>query len=104
VFGGTPNTARETHALPTRHSAFQKGRVNGGRNISDNPKYFGNISEKQPFSEIISDYFFGEGLPCQAHRADVSRHSRCATAEKKTVRTVKTVKSVFAHFSTEVYR
>jgi len=26
--------------------------------ISDYPKYFGNISEKQPFSENISDYFF----------------------------------------------
>jgi len=30
----------------------------GGRRISDNPKNFGNISGKQPFSEIISDYFF----------------------------------------------
>jgi hypothetical protein len=32
--------------------------VKRGRKISDNRKYFGNISEKQPFSEKISDYFF----------------------------------------------
>ncbi len=57
VFGGTPNTARETHALPTHLSAFLKCRIKRGRKISDNPKNFGNISEKQPFSEIISDYF-----------------------------------------------
>jgi hypothetical protein len=35
VFGGTPNTARETHALPTHFSAFLKGRGKGGRKISD---------------------------------------------------------------------
>ncbi len=58
VFGGTPDTARETHALPTHLSAFLKGWVKRDRKISDNPKNFGNISEKQPFSEIISDYFF----------------------------------------------
>jgi hypothetical protein len=32
--------------------------VKGDPKISDNRKYFGNISEKQPFSEKISDYFF----------------------------------------------
>jgi len=37
-----------------------KGRVKEGPKISDNPKNFGNISDKQPFSEIISDYFFWE--------------------------------------------
>jgi hypothetical protein len=58
VFGGAPNTARETHALPTHFSAFQKRRIRGARKISDYRKYFGNISEKQPFSEKISDYFF----------------------------------------------
>jgi hypothetical protein len=42
-------------------SAFLKGRVKGGRKISDYPKYFGNISEKQPFSENISDLIFGKG-------------------------------------------
>jgi hypothetical protein len=31
------------------------------RKISDNRKIFGNISEKQPFSEIISDLLFGKG-------------------------------------------
>src|SRR5271157_2920192 len=46
---------------PTHLSAFQKG-VNGCRKISDNRKYFGNISEKQPFSEKISDLFFLETL------------------------------------------
>ena len=35
VFGGTPNTARETHALPIHFSALQKCRVKGGRKISD---------------------------------------------------------------------
>jgi hypothetical protein len=45
---------------PTHFSAFQK-RVYGCRRISDNPKNFGNISEKQPFSEIISDLFFSAG-------------------------------------------
>jgi hypothetical protein len=44
-------------------SAFQKCRIKGGRKISDNPKNFGNISEKQPFSEKISDLFFwGRGV------------------------------------------
>jgi hypothetical protein len=61
VFGGTPDTARETHALPTHLSAFLKSRGKGCRKISDNQKYFGNISEKQSFSEIISDYFLGKG-------------------------------------------
>jgi len=69
VFGGTPNTARETRALPTHPSAFLKGRVKGGRVISDFSKYFGNISEKQPFSEIISDYFFWQSLSKWACRA-----------------------------------
>jgi hypothetical protein len=46
---------------PTHFSAFQK-RVNGCRRISDNPKNFGNISEKQPFSEKISDLFFVKGI------------------------------------------
>jgi hypothetical protein len=68
VFGGTPNTARETHALPIHLFAFQK-RVKGGRKISDNPKNFGNISDKRPFSENISDLFFAGGLPRQARRA-----------------------------------
>jgi hypothetical protein len=36
-------------------------RVNGLEKISDDRKYFGNISEKPPFSERISDYFFGKG-------------------------------------------
>jgi hypothetical protein len=35
VFGGTPNTARETHALPTYFSAFQKCRIKRGRKVSD---------------------------------------------------------------------
>jgi hypothetical protein len=39
-------------------SAFLKSSVNGGRKISGNPKNFGNISEKRPFPEKISDYFF----------------------------------------------
>jgi hypothetical protein len=59
AFGGRPNTARETRALPTHLPAFQKCRVKEGRKISDNRKYFGNISDKQPFSEKISDLFFG---------------------------------------------
>jgi len=57
-------------------SALQKCRVKNGRNISDNQKYFGNISEKRPFSEKISDYVFGlaggwvkAGLPAVAPKA-----------------------------------
>ncbi len=42
----------------SQRSAFQKGRVKRGRKISDNPKNFGNISDKQPFSEKMSDLFF----------------------------------------------
>jgi hypothetical protein len=60
VFGGTPTTARETPALPIHLSVFLKGRVEGLERISENRKYFGNILEKQPFSENISDYFFGQ--------------------------------------------
>jgi hypothetical protein len=29
MFGGTPNTMRETHALPTHLSAFQKCGIKG---------------------------------------------------------------------------
>jgi hypothetical protein len=46
---------------PSRHLPGLKplkGRVKEGRKISDNQKNFGNISEKQPFSEIIPDYLF----------------------------------------------
>ena len=57
--GGAEKSAPKAFGvLPTHFSAFQK-RVYGCRRISDNPKYFGNISEKQSFSEKISDYFFG---------------------------------------------
>ena len=52
----------------THLSAFLKGRVKGGRKISDYRKYFGNISEKQPFSEKISDLFFWEML-CRVGRS-----------------------------------
>ncbi len=52
-----------------------KYRVKGGRKISDNRKYFGNISEKQPFSEKISGYFFRVERPsrslCGASRAEL---------------------------------
>jgi hypothetical protein len=65
VFDGTPTTARETHALPT-HFAFQQCRVKEGRKISDNRKYFGNISEKQPFPEKILDYFFRVERPSRS--------------------------------------
>ena len=58
VFGGTPTTARETHALPIQNSACLEPGLKRTRTISDNQKYFGNISEKRPFSEKISDYFF----------------------------------------------
>ena len=58
------NHSSDEFFRPVHPSAFAsfclEGRVKGGRNISDNPKNFGNISEKRPFSEIISDYFFGE--------------------------------------------
>jgi hypothetical protein len=50
---------------PTHFSAFQKW-VNGGRNISDFRKYFGNISEKQPFSEKISGLFFAVERPSRS--------------------------------------
>jgi len=50
---------------PTYLSALLKW-VKGCRKISDHPKYFGNISGKQPFSEKMSDYFFGDRLPRQA--------------------------------------
>jgi hypothetical protein len=69
-YGGT-ETSERPFFCQIHFSAFLK-RVNGCRRISDNRKYFGNISEKQPFSEIISDYFFGEGLPCQARRAEAA--------------------------------
>jgi len=51
-------TSERPFFCPTHLSAFQKCRIKGGRNILDNQKYFGNISEKQPFSEIISHLFF----------------------------------------------
>ena len=78
VFGGTPDPAPETHALPIHLSACLKGRVNGGRKISDNRKYFGNISEKRPFSEIISDLFFWANpvKTGQACRKSVPVHNR----------------------------
>jgi hypothetical protein len=50
-------------------SALPKCRAKGGRKISDDVKYFGNISEKRPFSEKISDYFFADQLRRQACRA-----------------------------------
>jgi hypothetical protein len=72
-YGGT-ETSERPFFCPTHFSAFLK-RVNGCRRISDNRKYFGNISEKQPFSEIISDYFFGgriamSGSPCRSRSGD----------------------------------
>jgi hypothetical protein len=82
VFGGTPNTARETRALPTHPSAFLKGRVKGGRVISDFSKYFGNISEKQPFSEKISDYFFRSATVPVAVRG-VSPHFRAMAGQSQ---------------------
>ena len=58
-YGGAETSAPKAFGvLPTHLSAFQKCRINGGRKISDNRKYFGNISEKQSFPEIISDLFF----------------------------------------------
>jgi hypothetical protein len=45
---------------PMHFSAFLKWRVKGGRKVSDFSKNFGNISDKQPFFEKISDYFFRE--------------------------------------------
>jgi hypothetical protein len=57
-YGGT-ETSERPFFCQIHFSAFLK-RVNGCRRISDNRKYFGNISEKQPFSEIISDYFLGK--------------------------------------------
>src|SRR5271157_3229140 len=68
----------------------QECRVKGGRIISDNRKYFGNISEKQPFSEKISDLFFGDRLPRQARRADLSRQSRCGEGGSKPVKVSQT--------------
>jgi hypothetical protein len=80
-YGGA-ETSERPFFCPTHLSTFQKCRVKEGRNISDFSKDFGNISDKQPFSEIISDLFFLEtGVPGQAQsnwacRADLSRQSR----------------------------
>jgi len=64
-FAFNSSTKTTTSVAPRRslsqRSAFQKGRVKEGRKISDHPKNFGNISEKRPFSEKISDLFFWEG-------------------------------------------
>jgi hypothetical protein len=54
---GGAETSEISSFCPTHFSAFQKCRINGGRNISDHPNNFGNISEKQSFSENISDLF-----------------------------------------------
>src|SRR5271157_1674190 len=67
---------------PTHLFAFQKCGVEGGRKISDNAKHFGNISEKQPFPEKISDLFF-----CRRFAASVSpRRSHCGEGGSKRVK------------------
>jgi hypothetical protein len=59
-YGGAETSVRPFFCQ-IHFSAFQKGRVKGSRKISDDPKNFGSISGKRPFSEIISDLFFGKG-------------------------------------------
>jgi hypothetical protein len=55
--------------------ASRKCRIKGGRKISDNRKYFGNISGKQPFSEKISDLFFSGGATVSVAVRGVSRRT-----------------------------
>jgi hypothetical protein len=43
--------------------------------ISDFSKYFGNISEKPPFSENISDYFFWGSATVSVAVRGVSRRT-----------------------------
>ena len=45
-------TSERPFFCPTHLSAFQKCRINGGRRISDNRKYFGNISDLFFFRRI----------------------------------------------------
>jgi hypothetical protein len=76
---GQKNQPRKLSGFcPTRVSAFQKW-VKGCRSISDYPKNFGNISEKQPFSEKISDLFFGKGRGLGQSQ---SKWACCAVAPK----------------------
>ena len=63
VSGGTPDTARETHALPIHLSAFQKGRVKAGRKISD--LFFGKgQGSNQARSTQVIPLFFATLSPC----------------------------------------
>jgi hypothetical protein len=57
-YAGAETSAPKAFGVLPNFSAFLKW-VKEGRKISDNPKIFGNISDKQPFSEKISDYFLG---------------------------------------------
>jgi hypothetical protein len=76
----------------THLSAFLKSRVKKGPKISDHRKNFGNISDKHPFPEIISDYFFGQTLskwgrpvaspcpslsPCQSNQVKLMQRAVC---------------------------
>jgi hypothetical protein len=56
-YGGA-ETSERPFFCRIHFSALLKGRVKEGPKISDNRKYFGNILEKQPFSEKILDLFF----------------------------------------------
>jgi hypothetical protein len=73
--GGAEKSAPKAFGvLPTHFSAFQE-RVNGCRRISDNPNNFGNISDKRPFPEIISDYFFSGSATVPVAVRGVSRRT-----------------------------
>jgi hypothetical protein len=61
---------------PIHLSAFLKCRIKEGPKISDFSKNFGNISEKQPFPEIISDLFFSGSATVPVAVRGVSRLSQ----------------------------
>jgi hypothetical protein len=64
VFGGTPNTARETHALQTHLSDFLKGRVKEGRRFRIIRKFSEIFRENSPFPKKFRIIFFGMGVVC----------------------------------------
>jgi hypothetical protein len=71
AFNSGAKKSRLSHRVAVSRSDVGEGLhlatlLKRGPNISDNPKYFGNISEKQPFSEKISDLFFGGTRPSRS--------------------------------------
>src|SRR5271157_674513 len=76
AFGGGMGTKDSFRLIPLPFFCLPE-RVNGLEKISDNRKYFGNISEKQPFLEKISDLFFLGREEVGSRRHEWKKSNRC---------------------------